>query len=245
MIHLPRLFIPAALLYQGDLTPRARGLLKECARITADCRSREVQGLCREAEKLHDQGDLIDCAVLSVHLGDRCLAAGRLGPARERYEQARGTFARHDYKPEQRHNTAVATYALGLVDQFLGQEEAASSLYDEARGLFSDAQDHWQRTGNVPMGRRCEDTIQLVDKLVEQIAEVLLEGGTTALPHLLRQREAMARAGKAQLDSDTEVDEDEDGTEYEEEMFGIFMRDAEGKVWMFFPRKRIIPEDEP
>jgi len=40
-----------------------------------------------------------------------------------------------------------------------------------------------------------------------------------------------------------EVDENEMARK--EEMFGIFMRDAEGKVWMFFPRKRIIPEDEP
>ena len=32
---------------------------------------------------------------------------------------------------------------------------------------------------------------------------------------------------------------------FEDEMFGIFMRDAEGTVWMFTPRPRIIPEDGP
>ena len=245
MIHLPPLFIPASLLYGKGLSPRAQGLLKECARITANCRSRDIQGLGREAEKLHTQGDLVDCAVLSLHQGDRCLATGRLGPARESYDRAREIFTRHDFRPEQRHNAAVATYAVGLVDQFLGQEEAALVLYDKARGLFSDAQDHWRSTGNVPMGRQCEGILQLIDKLVELIAEVLLEGGTTALPHLLRQREAMARASKAQPDSDTEVDEDGDGMEHEEEMFGIFMRDAEGKVWVFSQRERIIPEDEP
>jgi len=40
-----------------------------------------------------------------------------------------------------------------------------------------------------------------------------------------------------------EVDENEMARK--EEVFGIFMRDPKGRVWMFSQRERIIPEDEP
>jgi len=221
MIGPLSLLFPASLLDDRGITTRTETLLRECAQMTPQCRWRDIKGLVQEAQDLLEDDELIDCAVLCLHLGDRCLATGRLGRARENYEQAREIFSRHQFRPEQRHNAAVATYALGLIDQFLGEEAAALTIYGRAKDLFARSQDHWRRTGNTELDQRCEEAIGLLAGLEEIITQILSEGGTTALPHLLRQ------------DEDAE----------EEGVFGMFMRDSAGRVWFFTRRPSIIPYD--
>lgn len=236
--RLPLLF-PASLLDDRGITPRTETLLRECAQMTPQCRWRDIKGLMQETQDLLEDDELIDCAVLCLHLGDRCLATGRLGTARENYERAREIFSRHQFRPEQRHNAAVATYALGLMDLFLGEEEAALTLYGRAKDLFARSQDHWRSTGNAELDRRCAKAVELIAGLEGIVMQVLLEGGTTALPYLLRQREAMERENDAP--PPPEVDEDAEAED--EEVFGVFVRDHRGRVWFFTRRPRIFPDD--
>ena len=230
MMHLPPLLIPSSLLYREGITSRAEVLLRECLLIDSRTRWREVRGLAQEAAELQAQGDQIGYAVLSLYLGDRCLEMGRLGPARRHYEQAKWLFCRHEFKPEQCHNKAVAAYALGLIDQFLGDEKEALSQYEDAIVLFARAQNHWQRVGNEELEQRCEEASELIEKLIDYIMQVLSTGGTAALSYLLSQRRARTGDG---FDESPEAGEE----------FGTFVRDAAGKFWRI-PLVRIIPDDD-
>lgn len=215
MARLPPLRIPSSLLYDKGITPRVEDLKRECSRIHVKSRCRELRSLAQEAHELEAQGDSIGCAILLVHLGDRCLEIGRLGPAREYYTQARRLFHQKEFKAEHSHNEAVAIYGLGLIDQFLGNEKEALNQYDQAMTMFAQAQNHWRHVGSVNLDWECEQALTLIKKLREFLTQVMADGGTTALPYILGR---------------------------DEEMSGPFIRDAEGRIW-FIHRVRIIPDD--
>lgn len=232
MIPLPPLFIPSSLLYQADLTSRTIMLLRACSQIRAQSRWREVKGLTSEAEELLKGGDLINGAILLLNLGDQCLKMGKLSPAGQYYERARRLFSQRDFEPEQLYNEGVAAYALGLVEQFSGNEEKALDHYEQARELLERAQRRWLRAGNQQLRQQCEDVLALIEKLKKHIFSVRYSGGTTALPYLLLHPEMVTGESPSEAE--------------DEEEFGPFACDAEGEIW--FIRRvcvRIIPDDNP
>ena len=158
-------------------------LLEECLKISAGQLGR-IEQLARNAKDLQqEKGDWIGCAVALLRLGDRCREVGKLGPARRYCEQARRLFNQHSFKPEQGHNAAVATYALGLVNQLSGDEQEALNLYKQALSLFERAQRHWRVVGNKESDKQCELVSRWINKLIEYVSDTHSRGETTALQY--------------------------------------------------------------
>jgi len=184
MICLPPPLTPSSLLYCRGMAQSAERLSKECLEISAEGELKEIEQLALNAEELHKKkGDWLGCATALLRLGDRCRQVGELGPAREYCEQARRLFSQHSFKPEQRHNEAVATYTLGLVNQLLGDGQEALYLYEQAQALFERAKRHWRVVGNKQLDKKCELASLWINKLMEYISDVLSRGDTTALQY--------------------------------------------------------------
>jgi hypothetical protein len=67
---------------------------------------------------------------------------GRLGPALDNCQSAYRIF-QNQSSSQQRHNQAVAAYALGLVYQLLGSDMHALKWYQEADDLFEKVKGNW------------------------------------------------------------------------------------------------------
>ncbi len=183
MISLLSRLSPSSLLYCGDLTPGAEMLSKECLTSREGWLGR-IEQLARDAEELQQRkGDRIGCAVALLRLGDQCRETGRLGLAQKYCEQARELFRQHSFKSEQCHNEAVATYALGLVNQLLGNVQEALDLYEQALTLFERAKRHWRAVGNRRRDRQCERTLLWINRLRNYVADIRSQGMTTTLPY--------------------------------------------------------------
>ncbi|MBC8450272.1 MAG: tetratricopeptide repeat protein [Chloroflexi bacterium] len=219
MMTLPPIVLPSELLHVGSLTSSAEILLDAYSHINAESTLEQFERFAHAADELREKGgDWIGCAIALLHLGDRCLEVGRLESARKYYEQSRRVI-RPLVVPEQRHNEAVAIYALGLADLFLGDEKKALDEHERATELFARAQTHWQVIGNKRLYQLCERALELIEGLRRFVAEALSRGGKTML----------------------EV------VEGEEELFGRFIRDHDGRIW-FLPvlmhsSPRIIGEE--
>lgn len=184
MICLPPPLTPSSLLYCRGLSPEAERLSKECLEISAEGRSRGIEQLALSAEELYKrEGDWFGCAAALLRLGDRCRQVGELGSAREYCERARRLFSQHSFRPEQRHNEAVATYALGLVSQLLRDGQEALHLYEQALALFGRARRHWRVVRNGQLDKKCELVSQWINKLMEYVSEALSREDTVAFQY--------------------------------------------------------------
>lgn len=184
MINLPSLLTPSSLLYCKDLQPDAKALSEECQEICAEDCWAKVEQIAQEAEELQEAGgDWIGCAVVLLRLGDLCRKVGKLGPAQRFCEQARKIFHRYQFVPEQRYNEAIATYALGLVNQSLGNEREAQRCYEQALRLFERAKKHWQDVKNTKRAKCCEQVSLWIEKLIEHVRYVRSRGKLTASSH--------------------------------------------------------------
>jgi tetratricopeptide (TPR) repeat protein len=169
MINLPPKLTPSELLSCEELPPFVDELLR-------GSRSRRREGRLTEAERYaldvieasQEPDAIVSQAAALIHLADVHREMGRLGPALADCERAHPIFQRQS--PHcQRHNEAVAAYALGLVHQLLGSEMDALKWYREAGQLFERAREHW---ATVNAQARVETCIR-IRRWMETLSEYL------------------------------------------------------------------------
>jgi len=143
MINLPPRLTPSELLcceelplfidelLQGSRARRKEGGLREAERCALD-----VIEASQEPEAIVSRGMAL------LHLADAHREMGKLGPALTDCQRAYPIFQRQLFRC-QRHNAAVAAYALGLVHQLLGNEMDALKWYREADQLFDRIRSEW------------------------------------------------------------------------------------------------------
>jgi len=184
MISLPSLLTPSSLLYRENLTPAAQALWEECQEICAEDRWARVEEIAQNARELQKtERDWIGHAVILLRLGDLCRKVGKLGPAQEFCEQARNIFHRYQFVSEQCYNEAIATYALGLVNQQLGSERKAQCCYEQALKLFERAEKHWLAVDHTKRAKRCHQVSLWIEKLIEHVRYVRSHGKLIASSH--------------------------------------------------------------
>lgn len=185
MFTLPSRLTPSELIQRDKLRPETQRLLSECDRIRRDRRYGQTEQAARDAEDLwRKNNDRIGCAAGLLRLADVCREMGRLGPAQRYYKRSRGIF-HQDAAPDQRFNEAMATYGLGLVNQFLGDEKEACDHYQQARELLEQAKEHFLIVRDRDQAEECDRILSWLEKLVEYVADIRFRGETTAFPHMV------------------------------------------------------------
>lgn len=120
------------------LLEKSREYREECEWVEAERCASDAREFCQEAR------NHVGLALARLYLADFYRVVGELGRAMElcrvAYDAIRGQSSR-----SQRHNEAVAAYALGLLceQQLFGNAMQALHWYQEALKQFKEAQEHW------------------------------------------------------------------------------------------------------
>jgi tetratricopeptide (TPR) repeat protein len=143
MINLPPKLTPSQLLSRDELSPLIDELLHDCRSLRMEGRLPEAERRALDAvEASRESGAQVGHGVALVHLGDVHREMGKLGPALADCQKAQRIFQRQA-SPYQRHNEAVAAYALGLVHQLLGNDMDALKWYQQSGEHFARVKDDW------------------------------------------------------------------------------------------------------
>jgi hypothetical protein len=143
MIRLPAQLMPSELLCCEDLSPFIRRLLEGACKLASESKWDEAERcLLHAVEATQEMGAPLNRGVALVHMGDIHRAMGKPGPALIDYRRAQRIF-KCQAPCRQRHNEAVASYALGLVHHLLGSEMDALKWYDKSTELLRIARAHW------------------------------------------------------------------------------------------------------
>jgi hypothetical protein len=137
--------------------------------------------LLNAVEASREAGAALNRAVAYVHLGDMRRERGKLGPALTDYRRAQRIF-RWQSTCRQRHNEAVAAYALGLVHHLLGSELDALKWYEKSTKLLGTARDHWVTTNDLPRVDACSRLERWIDILSEHVTRGLTQQETDPSP---------------------------------------------------------------
>lgn len=174
MISLPLSLTPSELLCCEELPPFI-------ARLVQSVRSFRVEGRLSEAERCaldalegsQEPGTNVSRAVALIHLGDVHRDMDKLGPALTDYRGAYRIFQRQS-SSYQRHNEAVAAYALGLVHQLLGDNMDALNWYQQSVELFDRVKEHWAAVNALAQVKTCT----LLQRWMETLREYLTAART-------------------------------------------------------------------
>ena len=174
MINLPPQLTPSELLCCEELPSFVDELLR-------GSRSQRKAGALPEAERYgldvleasQEPGAGISQAMALIHLADVHREMGRLGPALAECQKAHRIFRRQRSRC-QRHNEAVATYALGLIHQLLGSEMEALKWYREAGQLFEIAREDWATVNDLVRVETCTR----IERWMETLSEYLTAART-------------------------------------------------------------------
>ena len=178
MIRLPPQLTPSELLCDEDLLPFVREQLEIC-------RSSRMKGSLSEAlrraldalEACQKMGARVGLeasaraseSVTLIHLADVYREMDKLGPALEVCQKAYAVFQRRASRC-QRHNKAVAAYALGLVHHLLGNEMDAMDWYREAGESFKRARDDWAAVRALARVESCDRLRRWIETLSDYLA---------------------------------------------------------------------------
>ena len=179
MINLPSKLTPSELLYCEELPTFIDELLQSS-------RSRRREGRLSEAERCaldvvevsQEPGTIVSQAVALIHLADVHREMGKLGPALANCQKARPIFQRQPSR-DQRHNEAVAAYALGLAHQLLGSEVDALRWYREAGQLFERAREDWATVNDLAQVETCTRVKHWVETLSKYLTAVRTRPGVS------------------------------------------------------------------
>ena len=143
MINLPPKLTPSELLCCAELPPFIDELLQGSRSLREEGRFPEAARYALDAvEASQEAGTHVSRGAALMHLADVHREMNKLGPALADCQQAYRIFQRQS-SHYQRHNEAVAAYALGLVHQLLGSEMDALRWYREADQLFERVKEDW------------------------------------------------------------------------------------------------------
>jgi tetratricopeptide (TPR) repeat protein len=122
-------------------------------------------------EASQEPGTNISQAVALIHLADVHREMGKLGPALADCQKAYRFFQRQP-SHYQRHNEAVAAYALGLAHQLLGSEMNALKWYQESDELFERVKDDWTTVNALAQVETCTRVRRWMETLSEYLTAV-------------------------------------------------------------------------
>jgi hypothetical protein len=154
IILLPQL-TPSELIRYLDPAPFINELLQRS-------RSRRREGFLAEAERFalealddsREAADRVSQGAALICLADVHREMGKLGPALSDCQQAHRIFQRQPSR-YQRHNEAVAAYALGLVHHLIGNNVDALKWYRTACKQFEKARREWAAVNDLNRVEAC------------------------------------------------------------------------------------------
>ena len=171
MIHLPPKLTPSELLSRDGLPPFLDDLLRDCRVLCTEGRLLQAERRALDGvEASRESGAQAAYGVALMHLGDVHREMGRLGPALADCQKAHRIFQRQVSR-YQRHNEAVAAYALGLVHQLLGNDIDALRWYQQSGDLFERVRDDWVAVNaleQVEIGAR---TLRWMETLIKYLTD--------------------------------------------------------------------------
>jgi len=173
MIGIPSEFAPSSLLHYEQVSPEVQRLLKESRTARLEYEWMQAHNCALDAYEICILADAhVGLALAQIHLVDFYSEVGELGQAMERCENARQTLRRQTARA-QRHNEAVAAYALGLLHelQLFSDSLGAWHWYQEALQEFKVAQEHWAKHNNISWVETCQKTRQWIKGRSDRIME--------------------------------------------------------------------------
>jgi tetratricopeptide (TPR) repeat protein len=169
MICLPPQLMPAELLLNQGLPPFIVELLRESRSLCREGRLPDASRCAQDAMKASQKpGSKVIQAVALIHLADARRETGRLGPALGDCQSAYRIFQSQSSR-YQRHNEAVAAYALGLVHQLLGSDMDALKWYQESDALFEKVKCDWVAVNAQARVETCTRTQRWMETLGEYL----------------------------------------------------------------------------
>lgn len=174
MIRLPSDLVPSHLLCLDGLPPFLADLL-------ARSRTHQRQGRPSEAgqealdalEASQGVGGQAARAISLIHLSDAHLATGWVGAAMREARQAQRLFASQPLR-HQRHNEAIAAYALGLAHHALGDRADALRWYQRSDDLLEQVKVDWSALKAMSNFSRCKRAQRWIRALSKALARAQL-----------------------------------------------------------------------
>ena len=172
MINLPPKLTPSELLC-------CDGLPRSIDELLRGSRSLRREGGLPEAERCAlaaleaSQAPVtyVSQAAALIHLADVHRDMGKLGSALADCQKAYRIFQRQP-SPYQRHNEAVAAYALGLAHQTLGGEMDALKWYQASGELFERVKEDWTAVNALVQVEACTRVQRWMETLSEHLTAV-------------------------------------------------------------------------
>jgi tetratricopeptide (TPR) repeat protein len=168
IILLPQL-TPSELLRYTDPAPFINELLQHS-------RSRRREGFLVEAERFalealddsREATDHVSQGAALICLADVHREMGKLGPALADCQRAHRIFQRQASR-YQRHNEAIAAYALGLVHHMIGNDVDALKWYRAARKQFEKARREWAAIDALNRVEACDYVLCWLEMLIRHL----------------------------------------------------------------------------
>jgi len=136
-------FVPANLLYYKAASDFLEQLLKTGNRHRQQGELAEAKQCAQKARQTSQEAQAhVERALSSILLSEVHRELGRLGPALQCAQEAFDILQRQTIAV-QRHNEAIAAYALGLVHHQLGNDAEALKWYHTAQGALEWARKYW------------------------------------------------------------------------------------------------------
>jgi hypothetical protein len=171
LIALPPKLNPSELLYLDDVSRLVTKLLRDSRSLRLEGRWTEAEQSARGAlDSSQAAGTQVSRGAALIHLADVHLAMARIGAA---LQEARRAYRLFGAQPSryQRHNEAIAAYALGLAHQSLGGRIEALGWYEESIELLERVQMDWSAKNALSRVRSCRRTQHWIEALMECLTD--------------------------------------------------------------------------
>ncbi len=172
MIRVPPKMLPSEYLCLDDLPGFVNELLQTSRSLRLRRQYAEAEQRARDAlEATRDAGAQLSRAAALIHLSDVHVTVGKLGSAVEEARRAHRLFTTQPSR-YQRHNQAVAAYALGVLHQSLGNRADALRWYQKADELLERVSTYWAAVNDTANLERCERAQKWVQALMEALTHM-------------------------------------------------------------------------
>jgi tetratricopeptide (TPR) repeat protein len=169
MINLPPELVPSELLCCEELPTFIDKLLQNSRELRQRGKLSEAQRCVLDViEALQEPATVVGQAMALIHLADVRRQMGKLGTALADSQKAYPVFQRQPSQ-YQRHNEAVAAYAMGLIHQLLGSELEALRWYQISNQLFEKVRQHWATINALSRVEECTRLHSWIKTLTEYL----------------------------------------------------------------------------
>lgn len=184
MFSLPRELTPSELLTIAELPSPVDRLLRASRSSRREQRWLQAER-CASYALQADQGTTLGVhrATALIHLADVHREMNRLDRGLAECQQAYRSFRRQTSRP-QRHNEAVAAYAVGLMHQAIGERERCLRWYHSSSQLFRRVREDWAAVDALAWVDACSRVQRWIDLLVDYVTAALTDAETSFSPRV-------------------------------------------------------------